>query len=531
MLLALAASAILYSCASTGNPSGGPKDETPPQLTSKSTPSGQTNFEKQELEFYFDEFVNVKNPAQQVLISPPLTYPLQFDHRGKRLRVNFHEDEVLRPDATYSINFGEAIEDFRESNKMENFQFVFATGDKIDSLSFSGSVKNSETNEPAKGVIVMLYDTLYQDSIPYLSRPYYFAKTAEDGTFTINNIKQDTFKVVALGDNNLNYVYDEESELFGYTDSLYILTDSTSNSIALEVWQAKVSPLMLDSDTDTRGIIRLAFDQAADDIPYSLSDTTISVTPIVKGDSLLLLYPLDVTGSFKLNLPDDTIRISPARSKSKPSKRLAIQNNNANLYQGILKSDSIFLEFATPIVSIDTSKIRMFQIKDTLQQEIGGWSTKISTQPHGVMMNRAWSSNDSLTVSIDSASITDIFGAVNDSLGFDFRIDQLENRSQLELSMSNIDSTAQYVIRLLLNNKEIAESTIDAENNTYTLIGLLPGKYEVEVIEDKNRNGEWDTGNYLEKKQPEIKRKVPIEELRANWEVKSNINWREIVSD
>ena len=32
---------------------------------------------------------------------------------------------------------------------------------------------------------------------------------------------------------------------------------------------------------------------------------------------------------------------------------------------------------------------------------------------------------------------------------------------------------------------------------------LVPGNYKIKVVEDLNKNGKWDTGNYKKKRQPE----------------------------
>jgi hypothetical protein len=48
---------------------------------------------------------------------------------------------------------------------------------------------------------------------------------------------------------------------------------------------------------------------------------------------------------------------------------------------------------------------------------------------------------------------------------------------------------------------------------------LKPETYRIRVIFDTNDNGKWDTGNFLEHKQPErvLHYPAPIE-IRANWE-------------
>ena len=59
--------------------------------------------------------------------------------------IEFNEKEVLKDDATYIFNLGDAVSDFREGNKVDNLSFVFSTGDVIDSLGFSGSVVDAFT--------------------------------------------------------------------------------------------------------------------------------------------------------------------------------------------------------------------------------------------------------------------------------------------------------------------------------------------------------------------------------------------------
>ena len=92
-----------------------------------STPNLQTNFEKQDLKFVFDEWLQLNDAFNQVIISPPLQKKYDISLKGKTIFFKFHEDEVLRKDATYTINFGEAVQDITERNPVEDFRFVFAT--------------------------------------------------------------------------------------------------------------------------------------------------------------------------------------------------------------------------------------------------------------------------------------------------------------------------------------------------------------------------------------------------------------------
>jgi len=104
----------------------------------------------------------------------------------------------LRENATYTINFGEAVQDLTEGNAVPDMRFVFSTGDQIDSLELSGTVMDALTRAPAKDVYVMLYENT-ADTVVRTERPFYFGKTNDQGTYKIQNLRAGTFKIFALG--------------------------------------------------------------------------------------------------------------------------------------------------------------------------------------------------------------------------------------------------------------------------------------------------------------------------------------------
>src|SRR5664279_1558988 len=69
--LALLALTLLLACASVGNPTGGPKDESPPQLIGSIPIENTVNFNKKRIEITFDELIALKNPSDKVIVSPP----------------------------------------------------------------------------------------------------------------------------------------------------------------------------------------------------------------------------------------------------------------------------------------------------------------------------------------------------------------------------------------------------------------------------------------------------------------------------
>lgn len=196
-------------CANIVPPAGGPRDTIPPAVLSSDPPNYSTNFRGSLIQVEFDEFIQLRNINQQFIITPPQKERPEFRLRGRRLYISLESDPI--PNTTYTLNFGEAIADLNEGNILRNFEFVFSTGDVIDSLNYSGIVLNAFDNTPVENVTVMLYEELH-DSVPYRRIPLYANRTGADGKFSLNNLRTDTFKVFALADVNNNYLYDRKGE-------------------------------------------------------------------------------------------------------------------------------------------------------------------------------------------------------------------------------------------------------------------------------------------------------------------------------
>jgi hypothetical protein len=211
-----------------GSISGGLKDETPPVFLSSIPPQYTVLFDPnaKRIEMIFDEFLQLKDANNQFVSSPPMKKKPEILLYGKKIRVNLKEP--LLPDRTYTFNFGEAITDNNESNKIVGFQYVFSTGSHIDSLTYTGRVLNAFDLAPGKKddklpVWALLYDDL-SDSAVYKSLPAYVAKTDPYGFFTFSHIRPDTFRIFALRDAGDNLLFDMPSEQIAFADTL-IVTD------------------------------------------------------------------------------------------------------------------------------------------------------------------------------------------------------------------------------------------------------------------------------------------------------------------
>ncbi len=215
--LSLVMLVMVWACANVVAPLGGPRDETPPKVVRSTPPNFSTNFKYNQIRIFFDEFVQLHNIRQQLLVSPPMEKTPEVRIRGRSIIIEIEEE--LRTNSTYNLFFGDAIRDITEGNAIPNFQFVFSTGDYVDSLSVSGEVINAFNHDPEEGVYVLLYDNIY-DSVPYLERPVYLAKTDKEGRFRITNMADGEYLMFGLRDNNANFKYDLPDEKIAFIDSL-----------------------------------------------------------------------------------------------------------------------------------------------------------------------------------------------------------------------------------------------------------------------------------------------------------------------
>ncbi len=213
---------LISGCAKVGAPTGGIKDIDPPVFVEGVPEDRSVDFTGKELEITFNEYVQLKDQNKELLISPPLKKRPLVRIRDKSIRVTLNNE--LLPQTTYTVNFGNAISDLNEGNILPDFEFVFSTGNTIDSLSVTGKVLNAFDKKPAKeDVLVMLYENL-SDSAPLLEIPRYIGKASKTGLFSINNVHADTFRILALTDANENRMYDPGSESIGFLDSLLVIT-------------------------------------------------------------------------------------------------------------------------------------------------------------------------------------------------------------------------------------------------------------------------------------------------------------------
>jgi len=221
--------AIIFAfsgCANIQKPQGGPRDVTPPVLLKASPPDMTRHFASKTIRLDFDEFFKLTNQFTEITISP--AQDKQPDYKIKEKSLIITLKDTLQKNTTYVINFGKAIADVNEGNVLKNFTYVFSTGEHIDSLSVSGTVTNTLTQQKEKDVTVMLFPADKDTAYYRKKRPSIYATTDTSGNFSLNNLPEGKFTIYALKEATVNRIYDNEVELISFLKKPISLYTDTS---------------------------------------------------------------------------------------------------------------------------------------------------------------------------------------------------------------------------------------------------------------------------------------------------------------
>lgn len=513
ILIVFAVSLFCFSCAQIAPLTGGAKDQYPPVLDQDRVhPANYSvNFASKGALLVFDEYFKL-DQTKTISINPGVSTLPQFKVKGKKLYIQL--DSELEKNTTYTINFGNAIKDIAEGNELQNFKYVFSTGAFIDSLELRGTVYSSQQGIPLEGAIVGLYKTL-GDSVPYFSQPNYVGITNSAGWFSIENIKEGTYKTIALTDENGNYKYDEQSEGIGFLKEPIVIdkVDSNASMIKLYAFYPESKKITVIKKVGfTNGCAKVIFNKGVNIERFRPLETSNRSKYIwnSKRDSLSI-YTNNRLKKTKFSLlqfdgSKDTISISLSKKPTEFKLKF--------LPKGFEALEELKLNFNEPISEYLSEDIDL--MKDSTRMPI---TLSINTQnPYQMTVNGNYEPNSKYTLRLDSASIIDATGRAIDSTTI--QVSTFKENYLGFLTVNIITNNKKNMFLELLDPKgkliRISDSFYGAQAINFD--ELLPGKYNVRLIHDNNFNNQWDTGDYNAKLFPE--RVINFDKsinVRSNW--------------
>lgn len=526
LLVAIFTILIAVQCANPGSPSGGDKDEAPPVMLSSSPENSNTNFNSEIITMKFDELVKFKDLKKQLVISPPMKYePIIKPSAAAMDKVKIQILDTLAENTTYTINFGNALQDNNEGNIYNNFRYVFSTGDYIDSLSITGKISNAFMDSFEKNIMVMLYqiDTAFTDSTIFNSIPTYVTNTIESDTFRIDNAKAGTYLMIALEEKTRNLKFDPNQDKIAFYPEYITLPDS--NKYELKLYKQTPDVSVKRPIHSRKGKISFTFQGNPEDIKVSRltpiqSDTIIDMLYFSKyNDSASYWYGARDADSIQFIIESrkhevkDTVTVTlkkqkevdasfePINRKSlTPNKRLEIISNSPI---------NSFIRDSISIMNLEDSTMVSFDVSIKERNKL-----LLDFEPQY---------KQKYAVELLPGAITNFFGEKSDTIIFNSSVKAKTEFGEIVLNIQNVASYPIIVDLIDEKGEKIHESVNAEEDQVFTFSNLKPGKYKLRLIYDDNGNGRWDPGNFLKKQMPEDVKYFPdVIDLKANWDIQQD---------
>lgn len=565
-----------YACASMGSPAGGDYDVEPPRFLKSDPLPNTTRFDRNKITLFFDEYILIEKPSEKVIITPPQKKAPDIKAVGKKITVELKDSLIAH--TTYTFDFTDGIVDNNEKNALEGYTFAFSTGDVVDSLVISGLLLNAEDLEPMPNILVGIHSDLSDTaftSLPFLRT----SQTNERGQFWIRNVAPGTYRIFALGDANRDFQFDSPGEPVAFGDSLVVPSfepavrmdtvwkDSLTVESIREVAYNRFLPdnvtlrlfkedfhlqyLSKAERVDSAQFV-VTFNSEAEPLPdisltggeepgagwYVLEQSPdrkvltywISDSLIYRRDTLLIKMDYCAHDTLQeLVSMTDTLKLihkkreAPKREKGKEAEPDFLKVNITPA--GTLEVyDTVKITFSEPPLHFGPHLIHIQQKVDSLWEKRDFPVVRDALNPRVYYIDSPWTYAQEYRVSIDSAAVFSIYNKWNDSIKTNFKTRQEDGYGHLYIRLEGIEGQG---FGLLLDGGEKVvrkSSLIDGE---LVFENLRPGKYYLRYVDDRNGNGEWDTGNYAEKQQPEAVYYHPaafeLKEFMGEWEQAWNV--------
>lgn len=568
---------VIYSCANIGSPNGGPYDETPPKFVSSTPVPNQINYTGKKIEILFDELIQIEKPSENVIITPPQMELPVIRSAGKKAVIELKD--TLKPNTTYTIDFTNSISDNNEKNVFENFSFAFSTGDIIDTLEVSGVLLNAENLEPMPGITIGLHNNL-EDSA-FVKLPFVrTSRTNDKGQFTIRNITPGTYHIFALNDVNRDYKFDQPGEDIAFLDSVIVpsfelttrqdttwkdsLTIDTirtvgytrffPDNIELRLFKEKFErQYMVKPERPDEKYFTLRFNTKLDTVPvpvpinFTPEDSTwyfvqqteggtavnywLADSTVWKQDTLQVQVSYPKSDSLNILRPQtDTVQLVLRRRPAEKKKKKKKDEPDPIVFLGMQVDapssmdlfDTISVTFNEPVLDINKEMFFLDQKIDTVWNTVDFDFFPDSTNSLNYFIRRPWKYGEEYRIEVDSAAIHSLYGKWNDFFTGEFKIKKEDEYGYLYLNINGVDTTA-FVELFSSGDAPVRKAKV--KDGGVLFMDLKPDKYYARIVIDTNGNGVWDTGNYIEKRQPEEVYYSPkMYEIMQNWQVEETWN-------
>lgn len=404
------------------------------------------------------------------------------------------------------------------------------------------------------------------DSTVFKYRPSVIARAENNGIFIAQNLKPIPYRIYAVQDKNDNQLYEPGTDQVGFIEGTYnpaempdfaIWYDSLRRYVTAEpqlyfrmftdvqfrrqVLSESARPLqhkamlyfgaprpritnlvfdsipaervIVDPQTVGRDTIALWFDMPSESLP----DTIKGKITYFKHDTVNRLQ--EVTEELKL-----AWRLVETKEQEREREKLERERRKAEeageewkepekpnpfaykLPQSgeINPEEHLTIDFDYPLTRLDSASLRLVRTgADSLSEEVPVRMVRDTGQLLRWHIRAAWETGAQYQLTIPKGAMTDVAGLSNDSIVGTYTVYDPEKFATVKVHVVGRNDGSKYIIQLLDGNGALKQERRDVTTGAVQFNYVPAGEIKFRVIEDRNGNGKWDTGNLVGRLQPE----------------------------
>lgn len=510
---------FLYKCANQLPPPGGEIDLIPPEVVEFYPLNETINYSENYIRIEFSEYVDKRSVREAFFISPAIDGKIDFNWSGTEVEIEF--EDTLKKDITYTITFGTDIKDINNGNNMaSSFTLVFSTGSEIDKGQILGKVYDKQP----LGILIFAYcdDSTYN---PILNKPKYVSQVGKKGDFFLQGLANGSYKIAAVRDDFRDQLYNIGDDHFGVTHKEIVLSDSQniiSGLLIRTTIEDTLKPSVTNVSMTDNNHFLIEFSEFIDSTKISTenffiydssSNQKINVDFIFKGSAnkkqifLSILDSISVSENYYLiseDIPDKNNNLSDHQENQivfnaeRDTLLPKIKNIETGLASGIInyKKPELIIHFDDAIREFNFQNTIV--LIDKIKSKMPLSFKRADDASILITSDRKLSERDEYFLEID---LTNIVDAAGNKAGDSVNVKTFKSNSSLDysgISGKILTSMQQFNFVITARNldKQIDYNEILPANEVeYNLEELLPGKYVLEVFDDRNKNGKYDYGS------------------------------------
>lgn len=435
------------------------------------------------------------------------------------------------------------------------------------------------------------------DSTVFNYKPAVIARAENNGIFIAQNLKPIPYRIYAVEDKNDNQMYDPGTDQVGFIEGTWnpaempdfaMWYDSIRQYVSAEpqlyfrmfmdkafkrqvlsesqrpkqhqamLYFSAAHPeirslrfdsipadrVIIDPQTEGRDTVALWFN-----VPSAMLPDTIKGEMIyMKHDTLNRLQPDTVSLKLSWRLIEtkeqerEREKIERERKKAEAAGEKYEEPKQENPFvfnmptSGDLNPENhLTIDFDYPLVSIDSARMLLTrQLEDNTIEDVPVHMVRDTAKLRRWYVRADWVPGGQYTLTIPDSVFRDVAGYANDSIVGKYTVYDPEKFATVKIHVQSRDPQMNYIVQLLDANGSMKQERRNVKAGDIQFNYVPAGEIKFRVIEDRNGNGRWDTGDLVARRQPE-RAEMYVNETgedtfatKTNWEIEFTMNMDKI---